>query len=120
MGNYLNKGYHLFIDNFFTSIPLAEYLYNKMTFITGTIRKNRAGLPKELVNKYKVGEKLYLRSNELLALAYREKASQKSQVVLISSNCEAGSVDTSCLRGRKLTIKKKKESSNNIIKIWEV
>ncbi|PNF31176.1 hypothetical protein B7P43_G15164, partial [Cryptotermes secundus] len=45
MGNYLHKGYHIFMDNFFSSIPLAKELYELQTFITGTIRRNRKWLP---------------------------------------------------------------------------
>ncbi|XP_043263437.1 piggyBac transposable element-derived protein 4-like [Colletes gigas] len=42
-GNYFSKGYHIFVDNFFTSIPLAKALYDLGTYITGTIRRNRKG-----------------------------------------------------------------------------
>lgn len=31
VGNYLRKGYHLFLDNFFWIIPLAKYLYHILT-----------------------------------------------------------------------------------------
>ena len=37
MGNYLSKGYHIFMDNFFTTVPLAKRLYELGTLITGTI-----------------------------------------------------------------------------------
>lgn len=40
MCNYLNKGFHVFVDNFFTSIPLANFLYSKFTHLTGTLRSN--------------------------------------------------------------------------------
>uniref|UniRef100_A0A2H8TWM1 PiggyBac transposable element-derived protein 4 n=1 Tax=Melanaphis sacchari TaxID=742174 RepID=A0A2H8TWM1_9HEMI len=40
---YLNKGYNLYTDNWFTSLILAKYLFKKKkkTTITGTVKKNR-------------------------------------------------------------------------------
>lgn len=73
IGQYLNKGYHIFIDNFFTSIPLATYLYEKLTFVTSTIRRNRKGIPNVLKERFRVGQKTYLRNENLLFLGYREK-----------------------------------------------
>lgn len=39
----LNKGYHLYVDNFYTSPVLAEYLFTENTLLTGTLRSNRKG-----------------------------------------------------------------------------
>ena len=47
---FLDKGYNVYIDNFYSSIELAEYLETRKTGVCGTIRKNRRGLPKRLVN----------------------------------------------------------------------
>ncbi|XP_068115852.1 piggyBac transposable element-derived protein 4-like [Hyperolius riggenbachi] len=70
----LNKGYHLYIDNFYVSVPLFKFLYAAQTVACGTARPNRQGLPPEVVNKkLKKGEVCSLRSNELLALKFREK-----------------------------------------------
>ena len=44
LGNYFMKGYHVYKDNFFTSIPRAKHLYSVGTFITCTIQRNRKGL----------------------------------------------------------------------------
>ncbi|KAG8248860.1 hypothetical protein J6590_108442 [Homalodisca vitripennis] len=78
-----------------------------MTFVTGTIRKNRRGIPDELLGKYKVGDKRYMRSKEILGLAYREKSSQKSQVILVSSDSKAANVQVSKNKGTKVVIKTK-------------
>uniref|UniRef100_A0A2H1W8J9 SFRICE_024824 n=1 Tax=Spodoptera frugiperda TaxID=7108 RepID=A0A2H1W8J9_SPOFR len=42
---YVNKGHSLYVDNFYTSVGLAEELLNKNTYVTGTLRANRAGNP---------------------------------------------------------------------------
>uniref|UniRef100_A0A915K1H2 PiggyBac transposable element-derived protein domain-containing protein n=1 Tax=Romanomermis culicivorax TaxID=13658 RepID=A0A915K1H2_ROMCU len=43
---YLVKaGRTITCDNFFTSLALADYLYDKSTYIVGTIRATRKGLP---------------------------------------------------------------------------
>lgn len=89
MGNYLKKGYHVFIDNYFTSFELIKDLYANETFLTGTWRKNRKGIPKEFHKKFDVGERKYRRKNSFLSMAFREKKSQKAPVILISSDCTA-------------------------------
>lgn len=47
---YEDKGYHLYLDNWYTSIELATYLRSKGTMMCGTIKKNRRGLPKRIIN----------------------------------------------------------------------
>lgn len=42
---YTGKGHTVYIDNFYTSIPLADHLLNRGTQITGTFRSNRKGTP---------------------------------------------------------------------------
>ena len=55
MKPYLNKGHHLFIDNWYSSPSLAMSLYKKKTHVTGTVRSNRRGMPK-FSKKLKAGE----------------------------------------------------------------
>ena len=38
---YLHKCHHLFIDNYYISISLAQYFTENGTYVTGTIRENR-------------------------------------------------------------------------------
>lgn len=40
--------YHLFCDNFYSSIPLAKKLLSKKIYFTGTLRENRKYIPKVL------------------------------------------------------------------------
>ena len=70
----LNKGYHLYIDNWYTSIPLLQYLRDNDTLACGTIRKNRKGFP-DAVSKAKLnqrGEPIAYRSDALLALKFKD------------------------------------------------
>ena len=56
MDNYLDKEKILYADNFYNGIPLAEHLLNKKTFLCGTLRTNRKGIPLEILqNKLKKG-----------------------------------------------------------------
>ncbi|XP_026667264.1 piggyBac transposable element-derived protein 4-like isoform X1 [Ceratina calcarata] len=86
MSNYFIKGYHITVDNFFTSIALARSLFEKNTFLSGTIRSNRKHIPSQLKSKLEVGEYKYQRNREILLLAYREKKSQKKNVLLLSTH----------------------------------
>lgn len=45
---YLNRGHHAFTDRYYSSIPLTKELLSHGTLFTGTIMKNRIGLPAEL------------------------------------------------------------------------
>lgn len=39
--NYLQKGYHIFADNFFSRMELAKYLYDNYTFFRNTKKKQK-------------------------------------------------------------------------------
>ena len=41
MKNFQNKGYHLFIDNWYSSVPLLEFLHKQKTLCTSTARSNQ-------------------------------------------------------------------------------
>ncbi|KAI4487100.1 hypothetical protein M0802_012014 [Mischocyttarus mexicanus] len=86
MVNYFMKGYHVTVDNFFTSITLARSLFEKHTFLIGTIRNNRKYIPSQLKQKLDVGGYKYLRNREILLLAYSEKKSQNKNVLLLSTH----------------------------------
>ena len=47
MNNYLNHWHVLYVDNFYNSESLANLLYEKKTYIMGTLRYGRGG-PKDL------------------------------------------------------------------------
>jgi len=55
MKNLLNKGYRLYIDNYYTKVNLLLYLYENETYVTGTARVNSSGFPKPIIHKSKRG-----------------------------------------------------------------
>ena len=50
MQNLLDKGYLLGVDNYYSSVALFDYLVTRKTDAIGTFRKNRKGVPKEVVS----------------------------------------------------------------------
>lgn len=50
MDGLFRQGYHLFCDNFYSSPKLCSDLFGRGCFLTGTIRENRIGFPKNLGN----------------------------------------------------------------------
>ena len=71
----LNCGRTVVTDNWYTSIELAKLLLDNQTHLIGTLRKNRKGLPKEVVNKkLKVGETVARENgNGITVLSWRDK-----------------------------------------------
>ena len=49
--NLLNKEYHVYFDNWYTSKDLLKRLWNLQTPACGTVRINRVGLPKNIMRK---------------------------------------------------------------------
>ena len=50
MKGLVGKGYRLHLDNWYNSIELTRCLLANKTDVVGTLRANRRGLPKELIN----------------------------------------------------------------------
>ena len=48
--NLIDKNYHIFWDNFFTSISLFHELHEEGVYATGTLRADRRGFPSDLKN----------------------------------------------------------------------
>lgn len=60
----LNAGRLVITDDYYISIELAKYLYKRKTNLLGTVRKNRIGLPKDVVNcKLKKGQIITKQNN---------------------------------------------------------
>ena len=66
---FFNKGYNIFMDNYYTSVDLFEDLYTHGMQACGTCRTNRVGLPKDITSKDSPTVKALRRGNSL----YRQK-----------------------------------------------
>ncbi len=71
----LDKGHKVFLDNYYNSPELAEELDYYNTYICGTLRTNRQGVPKALrmVKNMRAGEAIFRRQGNLLVLKYHDK-----------------------------------------------
>nr|CAI5848324.1 unnamed protein product [Callosobruchus analis] len=74
MKPFLMKGHELFMDNFYNSYQLSEKLLTRKTHTTGTLRSNRKGNPRELVNrKLKKGDHFWCRRKQVYVSKWRDK-----------------------------------------------
>lgn len=74
MNPYLDKGYHLYIDNFYTSLKLIQELEKRKTYTCGTVRVNRGEFPKAFkVANLDVGSSTYLKMNNIFAVHWKDK-----------------------------------------------
>ena len=51
MEHYMDVGDELFVDNFYTSVPLAKALLKRKTLLCGTLRRNRKHVPDSVVSE---------------------------------------------------------------------
>lgn len=88
----LEKGHHVYMDNYYTSPELFEELLYKYTFACGTVRPNRKGLPKAVTTaKIKIRNQCVFRRNaSLLAFRWLEK----KPVTMLSTIHSAQMVET--------------------------
>ncbi|KRZ47793.1 PiggyBac transposable element-derived protein 4 [Trichinella nativa] len=82
---WCGKGRNITMDNFFTSIPLAEDLLAKKTTIVGTLRRNKKEVPSELTEARgrEVGSSLFCFDRQLTLVSYIPK--RKKCVLLLST-----------------------------------
>ena len=50
MESFFNKGHTLYMDNYYTSVPLFEDLEERGALACGTVRSNRKGLPRDITD----------------------------------------------------------------------
>lgn len=78
----LNKGYRIYLDNFYTLIHLAKLLCQNNTDIVGTMRINRVGIPSEIKTKKLQKNKHIVRfKDKLIVLKWKDK----KDVLMLSS-----------------------------------
>jgi len=76
LGNpYFDCGRTLFVDNWYSSVELAEKLKTRQTHLVGTLRSNRKSNPKQAIKKnLKKGEVESMRSDSnVLVLKWKDK-----------------------------------------------
>ena len=105
----LDKGHHIYMDNYYTSPELFSELYCRETYACGTVKLNRIGMPMSVKNaQLKPLESVYLRNGPLLCLKWsgEKKKSKKKPVTILSTIHQA----------TELLTKKKDRHGNRIPK----
>ena len=82
MEPYLNRGHHLYTDNFYTSPTLYHHLYQQGTGACGTLRTNKKHVPQTMKAAKPPQGELFVTHNEPLMLM---KYHNKRQVSLCST-----------------------------------
>lgn len=89
----LNKGHHLYCDNFYTSVSLFENLLQNQTAACGTVRCNRKDMPKALVSKKQTsGETSFMKKDGLLAVKFTDRKDIYMLTTIHDDSCETVSV----------------------------
>ena len=102
--NLLNKWHHLITDNWYTRTKLARDLHFYGTHLTGTVRSDARGMPRTLKeSRLGVGMTKYMRSGSVLAVAFREKESQRKPVFALSTLAHAENKEKRTAHGRVVT-----------------
>ncbi|XP_050516259.1 piggyBac transposable element-derived protein 4-like [Diabrotica virgifera virgifera] len=74
MRNFFDHGHSLHMDNYYNSYNLAKLLLDKNSFCTGTLRKDRKGCPKNVVDaKLKKGQTKSMYLNNVMVGKWRDK-----------------------------------------------
>ena len=74
MEPYLDKAYHLYVDNFYTALKLLQDLEKRKTYACGTVRINRGEFPQSFKEaKLEVGDSIFIRINNILAVHWKDK-----------------------------------------------
>ena len=72
--NLLDKGYNIYMDNYYSSPELFGELYLRDSFACGTVRKNRKGLPCAVTEaNLKKGDGVFRRNGPILAIRWCDK-----------------------------------------------
>ena len=107
------QGYHLFTDNFYTSVPLAISLLLHKTELTGTVRGNRKYLPPGVkkMRKAKKGDIAAYKTDDIVTLGWLDKkhvimimTSGSSEMVNYRSKRNREHVIPSCVRSYNLNM----------------
>lgn len=106
----LNQGYTLYLDNWYSSPNIFEYLLANETNAIGTVRNDRKNMPKDLSSlKLKKGEVASRSSRGILALKWSDR---KDVYLLSTKHANAQMTDT----GKKKINKGGKSDAKNTMK----
>ncbi|XP_025206936.1 piggyBac transposable element-derived protein 4-like [Melanaphis sacchari] len=105
---YFNKGHTIYMDRFYTSPMVLEYLWDNKTNGVGTVMANRRGLPKDsVVNaKLKKGEMAFARNGPQICIKWKD-----TRDVLIMSTCHSADMAPVTVKARGGPIQKFKPVS---------
>ena len=102
MEPFLDKGYYVFMDNYYTSVALFEELEERKTLACGTVRSNRSGLPKEIcgiqekkVKQLKRGESLYRQKGNVTCVTWRDRKPVSVLATIPTSDADGSAIQRS-------------------------
>ena len=102
----VGKNNHVFVDNFFNSLALAEDFLRDRIYICGTVRGNRQGIPRQIapstqrVKRLRQGELLFLCKRNIVVTVWKDK----KPVYFLSSQSDPVGNDTVGRRQRDGTV----------------
>lgn len=74
MQPYLDRGHHVFMDNYYNSIGLSTKLLRRKTHSAGTLRRNRKGNPPEITKrKLGKGEHIWKRQKNVYITKWKDR-----------------------------------------------
>ena len=96
--NIQGKNHVVYYDNYYSSIPLARYLYSKSFYVCGTIRQGRKHLPDKFKKPGKMlrGDSITFQSSRLANLSVT--LWQDTRQVRFLSTCNRPGLITKCTR----------------------
>jgi len=100
---YFDKGHTIYMDRFYTSPMVLEYLWDNKTNGVGTVMANRKGLPKDtVVNvKLKKGEMAFGRNGPQICIKWKD-----TRDVLVMSTCHSADMAPVTVKARGGPIQK--------------
>ena len=88
LSDLIDKGYHVYVDNFFCSVRLAQFLYERKTLLTGTLRVHR-GVPKVLKDKEVPAKShAFCRKNEVLIVKAVDRKSSGLKTLYVADTAQ--------------------------------
>ncbi|CAC5419723.1 unnamed protein product [Mytilus coruscus] len=93
---FYNKWHHVLVDNAFCSPHLCHYLLERNTYMTGTVRVHRKGMPSSFKRiRVPKGEREVRQQGQLMAMKYGDR----KQVTFLSTFSDPRIIPTTNARG---------------------